>query len=294
MLNASATEVETKTLEVNRAATYQRIERGIAYLVEQRETQPDLGEVAHHAGLSPFHFHRLFVAWAGVTPKEFVQMLTLERAKVLLKASASVIDAALESGLSGSSRLHDLFVNVEKMTPGEYKQQALGMRIYWARSDTPVGNALFAATERGLCHIAFIDTHDVGLDALQENWPLATLVEAPAELAAPIAEVVQRMQGLSPVSRLGILLKGSDLRLQVWSALLRVPRGAVVSYGQLAQLAHKPTAVRAVASSLAANPLAFLIPCHRVIRSTGMLGEYHWGAARKFALLGKEQLTQVA
>jgi AraC family transcriptional regulator of adaptative response/methylated-DNA-[protein]-cysteine methyltransferase len=268
---------------------YARIERAIAYLHERQDDQPSLNEVAGHVGLSPFHFQRLFVAWAGVTPKEFLQALTLQRAKQLLQQSNSLLDTSLQAGLSGPSRLHDLFLQVEKMTPGEYKSAAKGLTIHWSIFDTPFGPALFAATDRGLCRVAFADDDLGALAELEENWPSSMLIESADEVAPYAQEVVRRMQGLTPQSRLGLLLKGSDLRLKVWLALLRVPSGSLVSYSHLAQAIDQPDAVRAVASSVGDNPLAFLIPCHRVIRSTGAHGEYHWGAGRKLALIGIEQ-----
>lgn len=272
------------------SANYARIEQAIAYLLAHQDRQPSLDEVAEQADLSPFHFQRLFLAWAGVTPKEFLQALTIQRAKVLLKNSTSLLDASLQLGLSGTSRLHDLFVHVEKMTPGEYKQRAQGLSIYWTLTDTPVGPALFAATERGVCQIAFVDDLTCALAELKENWPAAQLVESRTHALPYAKEVLRRMQGLTPQSRLGIVMKGSDLRLSVWLALLRVPAGMLVSYSQLASLSGHPAAVRAVASCVAQNPLAFLVPCHRVIRSSGVFGEYRWGPQRKQVLIGLEQV----
>lgn len=275
-------------------ADYARIERAIAYLHEHQDDQPALDDVARHVGLSPFHFQRQFVAWAGVTPKEFLQTLTIQRARSLLQQSHSLLDASLQAGLSGPSRLHDLFLQVEKMTPGEYKNAAKGLAIHWGIVDTPFGPALFAATDRGLCRVAFADDAATALAELEESWPSSTLIESADRVAPYAREVVRRMQGLTPQSRLGLLLKGSDLRLKVWLALLRVPSGSLVSYSHLAHAIEQPGAVRAVASSVAGNPIAFLIPCHRVIRSTGAHGEYHWGTGRKLALIGMEQSRAAA
>jgi AraC family transcriptional regulator, regulatory protein of adaptative response / methylated-DNA-[protein]-cysteine methyltransferase len=273
---------------------YARIERAIGYLHEHQDDQPALDEVASHVGLSPFHFQRMFVSWAGVTPKEFLQALTLQRAKQLLQQSNSLLDTSLQAGLSGPSRLHDLFLQVEKMTPGEYKAAAKGLTIYWSIGETPFGPALFAATDRGLCRVAFADDAVTALAELEAQWPSSSLVESARHVAPYAEEVVRRMRGLTPKSRLGLLLKGSDLRLKVWLALLRVPPGNLVSYSHLAQAIEQPGAVRAVASSVAENPIAFLVPCHRVIRSTGAHGEYHWGADRKLALIGVEQARAAA
>jgi AraC family transcriptional regulator of adaptative response/methylated-DNA-[protein]-cysteine methyltransferase len=273
---------------------YTRIERAIGFLHQHQDEQPGLEDVARHVGLSAFHFQRLFVSWAGVTPKEFLQALTLQRAKTLLRQSTSLLDTSLQAGLSGPSRLHDLFLQVEKMTPGEYKAQAKGLTIHWSIADTPFGPALFAATERGLCRMAFADDAVEALAELETEWPASTLIESAKHISPYAEEAVRRMRGLTPQSRLGLLLKGSDLRLKVWLALLRVPPGNLVSYSHLAQAIEQPSAVRAVASSVADNPIAFLIPCHRVIRSTGAHGEYHGGANRKLALIGMEQARAAA
>ncbi len=285
--NLSRHQIEAR---LDSSENYARIERAIAYLQARQQQQPGLDEVAAHVGLSPFHFQRLFLSWAGVTPKEFLQALTLQRAKLLLKDSTSLLETSWQLGLSGSSRLHDLFLHIEKITPGEYKQQARGLSIHWTVTDTPLGAALFAATERGLCQIGFADDLSCALSELKENWPAAKLIESRARALPYAKEVLRRMQGLTPQSRLGILMKGSDLRLNVWLALLRVSAGSLVSYAQLAALAGHATAVRAVASCVADNPLAFLVPCHRVIRSSGVFGEYRWGQARKQALIGLEQV----
>ena len=279
--------------QLGASENYLRIERALAYLQARQQQQPSLDEVAEHVGLSAFHFQRLFLSWAGVTPKEFLQALTLQRAKSLLKKSTSLLETSLQLGLSGSSRLHDLFLHVEKMTPGEYKLQARGLTIHWTATDTPIGSALFAATERGLCQIAFADDLSCALSELKENWPAARLIESRARARPYAQEVLRRLRGLTPQSRLGILMKGSELRLKVWLALLRVPAGSLVSYAQLASLAGHASAVRAVAGCVADNPLAFLVPCHRVIRASGVFGEYRWGPFRKQALIGLEQVKAI-
>lgn len=273
---------------------YQRIEQAIHFLVAHADEQPTLNDVASRLNLTPFHVQRLFVAWAGVSPKEFLQALTLSRAKALLDETRSVLEASLEAGLSGPSRLHDLFLSVECITPGEYKRQGQGMNLYWAVGETPFGDALFARSERGLCHLSFVQQSHPFLEPLKAEWPSASLRESPRRLAAVVAEVGRRMQGLSAKDRLGLVLKGTPLRLKVWQALLRVPYGRALSYSQLAAFSDAPNSVRAVASCVAVNPIAFLVPCHRVIRSTGALGEYHWGRTRKMAMLGREQVQRGA
>mgnify|MGYP000901334396 CR=1 FL=1 len=268
---------------------YQRIEKAISWLRDHAAEQPSLAEAAGVLGLSEFHFQRLFLEWAGVTPKEFVQVLTLRRAKALLDESKPLLDAAFAVGMSGPSRLHDLFVGIERMTPGDYKRAAAGMTIRWTLAPTRFGAALFAATDRGLCRIAFLDSKEAAMAELAAEWPGARHVEDARALAGFVEEVDRRMRGDAPRDRLGLLLRGSPLRLKVWEALLRVPRGAMISYTDLAAQAGEPRAVRAVASSVADNPIGYLVPCHRVIRATGAINEYRWGSARKAVILGCEQ-----
>ncbi len=274
--------------------------RAIHFLVEHYDEQPSLAEVAEVAHLSPFHFERRFKRWAGVTPKQFTQYLTLSHAKEMLAGSASVMEAAHEAGLSGGSRLHDLFVTVEAVTPGEFKACGEGVRIGWGSMATPLGEALLATTERGVCYFAFVDEAAggvaSGLEDLQQAWPRAT-VERDPEAVAPVATRLARQlagsagEGNSnggsdaPVR---LHLRGTNFQLQVWQALLEIPTGGAVSYGDLARSLGRPTAARAVAGAVAANPVAVLIPCHRVIRSTGEMAGYRWGRGRKRALLGWE------
>lgn len=268
---------------------YDRIERAIRYLEAHAASQPSLAEVADHLGLSEAHFHRMFHRWAGVTPKDFVQFLTLGRAKQLLAGERSVLDASLEVGLSGSGRLHDLFVSIEALTPGEYKRGGAGVGIAWAIHPTPLGQALFAATERGLCGLTFLGAEgpERALADLRDRWPHAEFQpDAPATMPYA-AEVSARMQG-GPTRPLALLLKGTPFQLKVWEALLSVPEGRVMSYQGLAAAAGMPSATRAVGTAMGANPIGYLIPCHRVIRAGGEIGEYRWGADRKRVLLAIE------
>ncbi|MDT0496736.1 methylated-DNA--[protein]-cysteine S-methyltransferase [Algiphilus sp. W345] len=269
--------------------TYTRIARIIEFLATDEGRTAPLRVVADRAGLSPFHFQRLFVDWVGISPKDFQQALTLVQAKQLLAQRIPVLDAAISSGLSGPSRMHDLFVGLESMTPGEYRDAATRLRICWSFEATPFGRALFASTERGLCRIAFADDDAQALDELRAAWPGAQYVADPAAHDGAAQELSKRMRGEAPQQSLGVLLKGTPLRIKVWEALLRVPFGGVASYSSLAAAAGEPRAVRAVASCVAANPLAYLIPCHRVIRSSGAIGDYHWGSQRKTVLLAAEQ-----
>jgi AraC family transcriptional regulator of adaptative response/methylated-DNA-[protein]-cysteine methyltransferase len=268
---------------------FSRVEQAIHYLESHALEQPDLQALARHVGLSEYHFQRLFRRWAGVTPKDFLQCLTLNHAKELLSESRSLLATSQELGLSGTSRLHDLFLSLEAMTPGEFKRAGEGLVIRWGVHDTPFGEALFAATDRGLCALSFLEEGSRGKAAaeLQARWPAATLVEASTHCEPFALEVVSRMQG-GARQPLSLLLKGSPFQVKVWQALLAIPEGKVATYQGLARLAGIPNASRAVGSALAMNPIGYLVPCHRVIRSTGAIGEYHWGTARKWALLGVE------
>jgi AraC family transcriptional regulator of adaptative response/methylated-DNA-[protein]-cysteine methyltransferase len=272
-----------------RGSDYGRVARALEFLSAHRAEQPALERVARHVGLSPFHFQRLFLKWAGVTPKEYLQALTLEDAKALLERDRAVLTTAIELGLSGPSRLHDLFVSVEKTTPGEFKARGRGLDVAWTVQPTPFGDALFAATERGLARLAFVGEAGAPRE-LRASWPEARFQRADARLRPTVEEVRRRMNGLPPGSRLGLALQGSSLRLKVWQALVAVPAARLVSYGALARAVGEPRAVRPVASCVAENPIAYLIPCHRVIRSDGHLGGYRFGSDRKRALLAAERV----
>ena len=264
-----------------------KMERAIWLLVNRSEDQPALAEVAREFGMSEFHFHRLFVEFVGLTPKEFVQFITLTNAKALLRESNSLLTTAASVGLSGPSRLHDLFLTVDHMTPGEFKNSS-GLRIHWALVDTVLGPALLATTPRGICRFSFVQDAKQALIELRNNWPKATLLHDPAAVAEIRDEIDARLNGDAPKRRLGLLLKGSPLRLQVWRALIDVPSGFVIPYHTLAEKIGNPAAVRATASAVAANPVAMLIPCHRVIRASGDFGRYQWGTERKLAMLARE------
>lgn len=268
---------------------YDRIAEAIHYIDTHVQDQPSLADVAGHLGLSEFHFQRLFHRWAGVTPKDFLRYLTLRRAKPLLVQSNSLLEASLAVGLSGSGRLHDLFASIEAMTPGEYKQGARGLTIGWGLHPTPLGLGLFAATSRGLCGLSFVEADGLAaaVEALAARWPEARLVEDPAATEAAAREVSARMQGQQP-GPLSLVLKGTPFQLKVWEALLTLPEGQVTTYSGLAAAAGAPGASRAVGTAMGNNPIGYLIPCHRVIRASGALGEYRWGEIRKKALLALE------
>ena len=266
---------------------YDRVEQVIRYLETHWKDQPDLGELARVVDLSPFHFQRLFQRWAGVSPKKFLQYLTVEGAKRRLRESRSVLDAAYDSGLSGPGRLHDHFVAVEAMSPGEYKKGGEGMTIGYGFHASPFGEALIALTARGICGFSFVDKggKEKAIADLKRNWKKAAF--RPESQAA--MEVGRRLFGRGTrQAQSKVLLKGTSFQIKVWEALLRTTPGSIVSYRDVAGWIGRPGAARAVGTAVGQNAIAYLIPCHRVIRETGILGEYRWGPARKKAILGWE------
>jgi AraC family transcriptional regulator of adaptative response/methylated-DNA-[protein]-cysteine methyltransferase len=268
------------------AADYARVELAIRYLARNAGRRPSLAEVAGSAGLSPAHFQRLFTRWAGISPKRFLQYLTKEHAVGLLRRSATVLDASYETGLSGPGRLHDLLVNSEAATPGEVASGGRGVEVAWGFHPTPFGECLVGITGRGICHLSFTGAggRPAALADLRRRWPRAKLREDPA-LAARTAE--RAFTGVRR-GKVNLHLAGTNFQLKVWEALLRVPPGAVTTYGDVARRIGRPTAVRAVAGAVGANPVAWIIPCHRVLRSVGTIGGYRWGPERKQAMLGWE------
>jgi AraC family transcriptional regulator of adaptative response/methylated-DNA-[protein]-cysteine methyltransferase len=264
---------------------YRRVERAIAFLDDRWQAQPPLDEVAAHVGLSAFHFQRLFHRWAGVSPKRFVQWLTLEHAKRNLRDSATVLGASHDAGLSGSSRLHDLFVRLEAVTPGEYRQAGRGLELRWGRHDSPFGPAFIATTARGICALGFCDADDEALAELGRDWPGATQVRDDAATAPWLARA---FAGNPHAEGLALFVRATPFQLQVWRALLAVPAGRLTTYQAIAAAIGRPTAARAVGNAVGANPVGWLIPCHRVIRELGTFGGYRWGRARKRVMLGWE------
>lgn len=264
---------------------YERIAQVIRFLDARHVEQPDLTTLAGRAGLSPFHFHRLFATWAGVTPKDFLQCLTFAHAKELLRDGAPILDTALKSGLSGPGRLHDLCVNLEAALPGELKSGGAGWTISFGFADSPFGKCLIAESPRGICHLSFVENEKTSLVELQKDWPQAKLKRddpAATRLAARIFarhHAVQRAG--SETAPLRVFVRGTPFQVRVWRALLQVQSGTLTSYGRLAGAIDKPNAARAVGTAVGQNPLAYLIPCHRVIRETGVIGDYHWGPVRK-------------
>ncbi len=265
---------------------YAVVAQAIRYLRENASQQPTLAELADAVHLSEHHLQRVFAAWAGISPKRFLQYLTKAYALQALREAQDVLSVAQASGLSSSSRLHDLMVSCEAMTPGEIKSGGAGLTLGWGQADTPFGTALAGWTTRGLCYLAFLDG-DAALrhQELCAAWPAAQLVCDDREAQRLMDQV---FPGTPQPGRLHLLLRGTNFQIKVWEALLRLPPGRRVSYTQLAGLAGVPRAQRAVGSALAANPIAYLIPCHRVIRESGDSGQYRWGGERKVAMLAWE------
>jgi AraC family transcriptional regulator of adaptative response/methylated-DNA-[protein]-cysteine methyltransferase len=263
---------------------YERIAQAISFITTRVNSQPTLNEVAAHVHLSPFHFQRLFCRWAGVTPKRFLQALTIERAKQLLSESRSLLEVSDSLGLSSGSRLYDHFVRLEAVTPGEYKLAGAGMVIEYGMHETPFGNAFIAVTARGVCRIAFVDnTEDQRqLSDLSALWPRAELRENRRQTGAVIHAMFD--VDAKPDRPLSLYVSGTNFQVSVWKALLRIPPGKVVSYSQVATAIGRPRSARAVGLAVGKNPVAFLIPCHRVIQRSGDIGGYHWGELRKHAI----------
>ncbi|WP_447837870.1 bifunctional transcriptional activator/DNA repair enzyme AdaA [Aeromonas salmonicida] len=260
---------------------YARIADAIRFIASQVERQPTLDEIAAHVHLSPFHFQRLFSRWAGVTPKRFLQVLTLERAKALLHESRSLLEVADTLGLSSGSRLYDHFVQLEAVTPGEYKQRGAGLVIDHGVHDTPFGQAFVALTPRGVCNFSFLDGQapEAPLAALAQRWPAAELREAPSRTQGVIHTMFDGSK--APDRPISLHVSGTNFQISVWRALLEIPPARVVSYAQVASAVGNPKAARAVGLAVGANPVALMIPCHRVIQQNGKLGGYHWGETRK-------------
>lgn len=271
------------------ATDYARIEQTIRYLDRHFQRQPSLAELAAQVHLSEYHFQRLFRRWAGVTPKRFLQYLTAGCVKARLRAAASVLEAADEAGLSSGGRVHELMVALHAVTPGEWKSEGLGLTIRYGYAATRFGDCLIALTDRRICALEFMsDRESAPLDELRQQWPRARLVERPREAQ----RVARQVLGDDRAAALDLHVRGSNFQIKVWEALLGVPPGQLVSYDELARRSGRPGAARAVGAAVAANPVAVLIPCHRVICKTGAFGEYRWGETRKKALLAWEAAQQ--
>ena len=265
---------------------YERIEKAIVYLKENFKDQPDLDEIAKQVYLSPFHFQRLFKDWAGVSPKKFLQFISVEYAKGLLKQNLPLADVSYETGLSGTGRLHDLFIGIEGMTPGEFKNGGEALQIHFSFAETPFGDIIIASTTKGICHLAFVKDEKYGIENLQYFFPNAALLQKTDLIQQ---DALRFFTGdWSDLQKVKLHLKGTAFQLKVWQSLLRVPFAHLSTYASIAEDIDKPKASRAVGTAIGNNPVAFLIPCHRVIKSSGIIGDYHWGGNRKTAILGWE------
>ena len=266
---------------------YNRIAAAIEYIRQNFKNQPNLDEVAEKINLSPFHFQRLFSEWAGVSPKNFLQYISVAHAKDMLKTKQlTLFDAAFETGLSGTGRLHDMFIKIDGMTPGEYKNGGKNLYINYSYSVSPFGNILVASTTKGICYMAFADDEPIAMIDLKQLFPNAHFKQM-------VDHIQQQAMGIftkdwQQLPEIKLHLKGTGFQLKVWETLLKIPTGQLSTYGNIAATIKNPTASRAVGTAIGSNPVAFLIPCHRVIQSTGLLGGYMWGATRKAAIIGWE------
>jgi AraC family transcriptional regulator, regulatory protein of adaptative response / methylated-DNA-[protein]-cysteine methyltransferase len=271
------------------AEDYQIVENALVYLERHYQEQPSLEQVAAQVGLSEYYFQRVFTRWVGISPKRFLQFLTKEHARQLLDHSSSVLDATYQSGLSSPGRLHDLFVTLDAVTPGEYKQHGQGLTISYGFHPSPFGECLIALTGRGVCGLAFVTdgNRQDPLNDLQHRWSHAGFKEDP-EQTFPWVERIFPMVDRGASEPLRLYLNGTNFQIKVWEALLHIPAGKLVSYQEVAFYLGEPLATRAVGHAIGSNPIAFVIPCHRVIRKMGVFGGYRWGSARKKAILGWE------
>ena len=266
---------------------YNRIAKAIEYIQSNFRLQPSLEEVAENIHLSPAHFQKIFTDWAGTSPKKFLQFISLEHAKNLLKEErASLFDTAYETGFSSTSRLHDLFVKVEGMSPAEYKNGGKSLSIHYSFSESPFGNIIVASTEKGICYMAFEDDKEKAFGELKQKFPNASFTEQQDALQKNALSIFDK--DWTKLNTIKLHLKGTDFQLKVWESLLTIPMGKLSTYGSLAEKIGNPKASRAVGTAIGSNPVAFLIPCHRVIQSTGNLGGYRWGSERKQVIVGWE------
>jgi AraC family transcriptional regulator, regulatory protein of adaptative response / methylated-DNA-[protein]-cysteine methyltransferase len=272
-----------ETTEIN----YDRIAKAITYIREHFREQPDLENIANEVHLSPFHFQRIFKEWAGTTPKKFLQYLTVEHAKKLLKENqATLSDVTNDTGLSGTGRLHDLFINIEGMTPAEYKHGGKNLAINYSLAESPFGNILVASTSKGICHMAFSDDDEKALHNLQQTFPMASFAQRLDLIQQNALFIFQN--DWTKLHEIKLHLKGTDFQIKVWESLLKIPVGHLTTYQAIAKKIQHPQAFRAVGTAIGRNPVAYLIPCHRVIQTSGTLGGYMWGNTRKAAIIGWE------
>lgn len=283
LLNQKEIDMENQTVPYQH---YTLIDQAIRYIEANARQQPELKEIASAVGMSEYHFQRIFTRWAGISPKRFMQFLTKEHAKELLDKSENLLDATHQVGLSSLGRLHDLFINTEAVTPGEYKTRGAGLTIRYGIHPTPFGKCLIATTERGICHLGFVEGGEgTSIDHLADHWKQAVMIE---DYRATAPLVTRIFSSGMPDTPLKLHLRGTNFQIKVWEALLNIPAGAVTTYEHIAAQIGRPKAVRAVGTAVGDNPIAYLIPCHRVIRKSGEFGNYMYGSARKKAILVKE------
>ncbi|WP_091394628.1 bifunctional helix-turn-helix domain-containing protein/methylated-DNA--[protein]-cysteine S-methyltransferase [Flavobacterium noncentrifugens] len=273
-------------MNVQQTLNYDRIAVALDYIKLHFKEQPSLEEIAEKVHLSPFHFQKLFTEWAGTSPKKFLQYISIEHAKKLLKEQSTLSETAFETGLSGTSRLHDLFINIEGMTPAEYKNGGKSLSINYSFAQTPFGNIIVASTSKGICHMAFSEDEISGFYNLQSHFPNANFKQITDSMQQNALHVFQ--YDIDKIARIKLHLKGTEFQLKVWETLLKIPKGKLSTYGNIAYKIEKPNASRAVGTAIGSNPVAFLIPCHRVIQASGNLGGYMWGNTRKTAIIGWE------
>lgn len=274
-------------METQAHINYHRIAEAIDYIKENFKSQPHIDEVAEQVNLSPSHFKRLFTEWAGTSPKKFLQYISVEHAKKILKEEqATLFDTAFETGLSSTSRLHDLFVTIEGMTPAEYKNGGKNLRINYSFAESPFGSLIVASTPKGVCYMAFADDEGKAFNDLEAKFPNALFQRELDRLQQNALSIFQN--DWSKLNEIKLHLKGTGFQLKVWASLLKIPVGKLSTYGNIAEQIGNPKASRAIGTAIGSNPVAFLIPCHRVIQSTGTFGGYMWGTTRKTAIIGWE------
>ena len=274
-------------METQSQLDFKRIALAIDFIKNNFKNQPSLEEIAQHIHLSPAHFQKLFTDWAGTSPKKFLQYISLQHAKDLLKQpKATLFDTAEETGFSSTSRLHDLFISLEGMTPAEYKNGGKNLNIGYEFAQSPFGEIIVASTKKGICYLAFVEDKNQALETLICNFPNAEMNEKSKPLHQNSLLIFQN--DWSEIKEIKLHLKGSDFQLRVWETLLKIPMGGLSTYGKIAEKINQPKASRAVGTAVGKNPIAFIIPCHRVIQSSGILGGYHWGTIKKTAMIGWE------
>jgi len=285
-------ESQKLTSEDSLGAHYETVATAIAFIKEHRLEHPTLSTVAEHVGLSEYHFQKMFTRWAGISPKRFLQYLTIEHAKATIAQTDSLLTLSTDLGLSGPSRLHDLFVSIEAMSPGEYKKGGEGLDIFYGSHSTLFGEVAIATTQRGICFLQFVDDDSLSVGSLLEStWPNATLT-VDTQRTQVLCDRIFSSELSQSDKPLPLLVKGTNFQIQVWRALLKIPLGRLTTYKTVAQLIERPKAVRAVGTAIGSNPIGYLIPCHRVIRRSGELGGYRWGSIRKQAILAWEATRQ--